>query len=62
MTGIVTNAYATPVTYQDNDDPPHRTVNLDEVVVSANKSVVKRKDAPVVVNVLNSSQIGRAHV
>lgn len=55
MTGIVTNAYATPVTYQDNDDPPHRTVNLDEVVVSANKSVVKRKDAPVVVNVLNSS-------
>ena len=37
-----------------HDHDIHRTVNLDDVVVSANKSVVKRKDAPVVVNVISA--------
>ena len=31
-----------------------KTVGLDEVVVSANKNTVKRKDAPVVVNVISA--------
>ena len=31
-----------------------KTVGLDEVVVSANKNTVKRKDAPVVVNVIST--------
>ena len=31
-----------------------KTVGLDEVVVSANKNTVKRKDAPVVVNVMSA--------
>ena len=49
------NMYSARVAYQDNDGEPVKTVNLDEVVVSANKSVTKRKDAPVVVNVLNAA-------
>ena len=39
---------------EHHDNDIHRTVNLDDVVVSANKSVVKRKDAPVVVNVISA--------
>ena len=31
-----------------------KTVGLDEVVVSANKNTVKRKDAPIVVNVISA--------
>ena len=42
---------------EHHDNDIHRTVNLDDVVVSANKSVVKRKDAPVVVNPETASNI-----
>ena len=43
------------LSYKDSHDHDiHRTVNLDDVVVSANKSAIKRKDAPVVVNVISA--------
>ena len=43
------------LSYKDSHDHDiHRTVNLDDVVVSANKSAMKRKDAPVVVNVISA--------
>lgn len=43
------------LSYKDSHDHDiHRTVNLDDVVVSANKSTMKRKDAPVVVNVISA--------
>ena len=38
----------------DEDKDPPTTVNMEEMVVSANKSLVRRKDAAVVVNVLSS--------
>ena len=38
----------------DDEEEENQAVCLDEIVVSANKSVVKRKDAPVVVNVINA--------
>ena len=41
--------------HQINDDNDvDKTVQIDEIVVSANKSAVKRKDAPVVVSVISA--------
>ena len=49
----VVDDHRTGICMHDDDDT-HATVDIDEVVVSANKSVVSRKDAPVVVNVISS--------
>ena len=46
------------LSYKDSHDHDiHRTVNLDDVVVSANKNTVRRKDAPVVVSVINAKMM-----
>ena len=38
----------------EDDHDVHTSVQLEEMVVSANKSLVNRKDAPVVVNLISS--------
>ena len=38
----------------NDDNDVDKTVQIDEIVVSANKSAVKRKDAPVVVSVISA--------
>ena len=48
------NSHITKDSLEEHDDCYHTTVTMDEVVVSANKSLVNRKDAPVVVNVIGS--------
>ena len=60
MAGTMEKANATiqeQLPNPDDDNDISKTVQLDEMVVSANKNTVRRKDAPVVVSVINAKMM-----